>query len=338
MIIPLRCLLVGIALQPLAACAHPAPASAVAPDAFVRIVPSTGEVVGLAVDSVTGDPLSHALVIANRIDGYSDSDKVAADYFGVFRMHPLPAGHYRLKVLYIGYTPRTLNVTLPLPPNVILLAALDPEHCERYIDLVQCTPEQTQWAKMETARRILEEWHGDLVFVAPDGSVPNEDSVIAGIRDSLGSGAANVLIDIIRGRDSYRRKAIAATVYSRLGFKEAPLEDILNSVTLRDEESVATASAAFRGIVKQDGMTKSVSQARAAYIRRASRLIVSDSAPNGLPPELRFAIVLLKVESIGGNPLACDLLKSPEVKLAMTWLVEHGYEIGVNPSLGYSCG
>lgn len=323
-----RCLLVGIAPQAFVSCAHPAPAPDATYETAVRIAPSTGEVVGMAVDSVTGEPLSHALVIANRIDGSTDSDKIAADYFGVFRMHPLPAGHYRFKVLYIGYTPRTLDVTLPLPPSVILLAALDPEHCERYIDLIQCTPEQTHWAKMETARRILEEWHGDLIWIAPDGSVPNEDSVVAGIHDSLGSDAANLLIHIIRGNDSYRRKAIAATVYSRLGLPQSPLLEILQTAPLRDEESVATASAAFRGIVKQERTSKSVSDARAAYIRRASILVVSDSAPKGLARELHFAILGLKLERNAGSLAARQLLESDEVQMAMKWLVAHGYEVG----------
>lgn len=318
--------IVGIVLPSLSSCTHPASIH----ETIVNVAPSSGEVVGMAVDSVTGDPLSHALVLATRIDGTGDSDKVAADYFGVFRMHPLPAGQYRFKVLYIGYTPRILDVTLPLPPNLILLAALDPEHCERYIDLVQCTPEQTHWAKMETARRILEGWHGDLIWVAPDGSVPNEDSVVAGIHDSLGSDAAQVLIEIIRGHDSYRRKAIAATVYSRLALPQSPLLGILQAATLRDEESVATASAAFRGIVKQERMSKFVSGARAAYIRRASLLVVSDSAPKALARELQFAVLGLKVESTTGSAPARDLLDSDEVRLAMKWLVANGYELGVN--------
>jgi hypothetical protein len=271
--IPLTCL--GLATLFSWSCAHPVPSPNAIHEAVVRVAPSTGELLGMAVDSATGEPLSHALVIANRIDGPTDSDRVAADYFGVFRMRPLPAGLYQIKVLYIGYSPRILDVRLPLPSNTILLAALWPRQCRQYVDLIVCSPARDTQntraqhdAEMSKAKRILEWWHGDAIWIALDGSIPNEDSVVAGIRDSLGGDAAKVLIEIVRERDSIGLNAIAATVYARLGLPSGPLQDILNSSDLRDEGSAAIASAAFRGL-REHG--DALSECRPGRLRASRR-------------------------------------------------------------------
>jgi hypothetical protein len=179
---------------------------------------------------------------------------------------------------------------------------------------------------MSKARRILEWWHGDAVAIAPNGSIPNEDSVVAGIHDSLGNDVPEVLLAIVRGRDPTRLNAIAATVYAKLGLPPAPLQDVLNSSDLRDEWGVAIASAAFRGLRELE--TRSVSAARSAFVRHAATLIVSDSAPKGLARELEGAILGLKGERNTGSDAARELLESDEVQLAMKWLVAHGYEVG----------
>lgn len=332
MTLRLRCLLLGVGVQALTSCAQPGPTPTPIHEAIVNIAPSTGEAVGMVVDSATGEPLCHALVIANRTDVPADSGHAAADCFGVFHLRQLPAGLYHLKALYIAYTPRVIDISLPLPPHTILLLALRPRPCTQSIDLIVCPPIDTMAAivhrdsLMSKARRILGWWHGDAVFIAPNGSIPNEDSVVTGIRDSLGSDAAGVLLDIVRGRDPTGFNVIAATVYARLGLPPQPLQEILNSADLHDDWGAGIASAAFRGLRELE--TRSVSVARAAYVRRAATFIVTDSAPKGLGRELEGAILGLKVERNTGSDAARELLESPEVQLAMKWLVAHGYEVG----------
>lgn len=331
MTLRLRCLLLGVGVQALTSCAHPAPTPTPIHEAIVHIAPSTGEAVGMVVDSARGEPLCHALVIASRADLPADSGHAVADCFGVFRMRELPAGLYRFKALYIGYSPRIIEVRLPLPPPMILLVALGPRHCQQTIDLIVCAPVlDTQPViqrdpDVSKARRILQKWHGDAIAIAPNGAVPNEDSVVAEIHDSLGADAAGVLIEIITGPNAYGIKGVAARVYARLGLLPGPLQEILSSSDLRDGGRVATASAAFRGLRELE--TRSVSAARAAYVRRAATLIVTDSAPKGLARELQGAILGLKEEWHTGSDAARELLESDEVQLAMKWLVAHGYEV-----------
>jgi hypothetical protein len=75
---------------------------------------------GRVIDSVSGVPLANALVLLLSDSGRDlpwDSSRVRAlaDTSGRFTVPDLPWGHYRMRVLWIGYGPRVVAVKHPIP-------------------------------------------------------------------------------------------------------------------------------------------------------------------------------------------------------------------------------
>lgn len=187
---------------------------------------------------------------------------------------------------------------------------------------------------VNVAIRILREWPGDAVAVAPSGAVPQADSVVVAIRDTLGSKAEIVLIEIMRGLDSlrgvesYRLKRAAAKVYARLGLPPSQLAALLRDSSLYDGAGLGTSSAAFVGLTELEAPKRSVSSARAFYVCRLAELVVRDSGPADLAAELQNAILRLKDEQDSGSAAASDVVESREVQLGSAWLRAHGYDVG----------
>ena len=134
--------MLGVAVLSSSSCAHPGSTPALSLQSDFRIESAwNGDVIGLVVDSVTGEPIRHAVVTPMKGHLALDSLRVAADSFGVFRFRALASGPYELKVQYLGYCTRTLHMTMPPPTSMVLLAVLAPARCEKYIDLIKCTCE-----------------------------------------------------------------------------------------------------------------------------------------------------------------------------------------------------
>ena len=183
-------------------------------------------------------------------------------------------------------------------------------------------------AKLESAMRILGAWPLDFATVTPSGRIPEEDSVVAAVKDSLGDDAGVVLVSVMRGTAPYRIKNIAGTVYARLGLPPLFLEEVLQTLNAHDSASVSSSAAAFRGLSLIEARRNSVSPSRAYFVCSVAELVGKDSGSVYLARVLVHAISTLKAQRRGGSEAATALLESPEVRRALDWLQAHRYDIG----------
>lgn len=193
-------------------------------------------------------------------------------------------------------------------------------------------PDSDAWRRVrpgdvKMASRILDGWTSDFILITPSGAIPQQDSVVAAIQDSLGQDAGVVLVAVMRGSGPFWLKNIAATVYARLGFPPAPLEAVLLVSNPRDSANLAASSAAFRGLSRLESRRRVVSAARATFVYRMATAVVEGSAV-GVARELDNDILQLKAERLGGSGAAADLLDCDDVLSALMWLKSHRYDIG----------
>ncbi|MGI4832340.1 MAG: TonB-dependent receptor domain-containing protein [Janthinobacterium lividum] len=74
---------------------------------------NSGSLTGTVLDSVSRQPVAYAtVVLLPPAPGETPLSGAAADDQGQFKLSQLPAGAFRLRVLFVGYAPRTLSVVV----------------------------------------------------------------------------------------------------------------------------------------------------------------------------------------------------------------------------------
>jgi len=92
---------------------------------LLRLAEVHGDLVGIAIDSVTGTPLWGAQVIVEASLRPAIVDTVT-DSLGVFTLRGLPTGPITVMIRYLGYCPTRFTVTAPMSPGVVLVARVPP--------------------------------------------------------------------------------------------------------------------------------------------------------------------------------------------------------------------
>ena len=92
---------------------------------LLRLAEVHGDLVGIAIDSVTGTPLWGAQVIVQDSLSLTTLGTVT-DSLGVFTLRGLPTGRITVTIRDLGYCPTRFTVTVPMSPDVALVARVPP--------------------------------------------------------------------------------------------------------------------------------------------------------------------------------------------------------------------
>ena len=119
---------------------HQVPAPATASLLHLAHMLTHGDLVGLAIDSISGDPLWGAQVAVKDSLGF-ESIRAVADTLGVFVLRGLTNGQEVVTIRYIGYCPKRFTLVVPPPPGFAFIAPLPRAHCESSTgsDMISCT-------------------------------------------------------------------------------------------------------------------------------------------------------------------------------------------------------
>src|SRR5437660_3153707 len=129
----------------LLSCGHPPltqlPGPAGSPLFHLAQTLAPGDLVGVALDSLTGQPLWAAQVVVSDSVHFETIGAIT-DSLGVFVLHSLPSGQQMLTIRLIGYCPKRLSVPIPPPAGFAFLATVSPARCQSGTppsDYVTCT-------------------------------------------------------------------------------------------------------------------------------------------------------------------------------------------------------
>ena len=111
-----------------------------------RLLPSLAQpivlrdLVGVAIDSLSGKPLASLPVLVRQLSPQSDSAITLSDSLGIFAFHALRPGDYSVAFRALGYCPGPLTVRVPPAQGFMLVAFIRPARCEHLApDYISCT-------------------------------------------------------------------------------------------------------------------------------------------------------------------------------------------------------